>query len=334
MSWLASLVLRLIHVLYSLVISVSYVRGYFRSAPQPLAARRNKIPTSLAIVLTCAEDYLDSHNLEESFIQCVERAAAWCRVAGIGRLTVYDRQGILTRSSKTVQDRLCPPSADTDDEESEPDIVYPITPPLSDDSDSQITQLDDCLDEDMKVVTIHPSGSNLEKRRRLSRSRTGIKRRQSHRKDLNTLAKPLTLQLVSRDSGKPAIAAVASSIRQSGLQTSYIKSTKADGSSLFQLSVNDLQCILEGTHGLCSPDLLIIHHVTPVERQKLPLELYGFPPWQVRLTEIYHNGYRSPQWRWPWASKDRLRSSCVLLNEVEFRKALDEFAGAEIRLGK
>jgi dehydrodolichyl diphosphate syntase complex subunit NUS1 len=37
--------------------------------------------------------------------------------------------------------------------------------------------------------------------------------------------------------------------------------------------------------GLPSPDLMIVHHVCPQDPPP-PLELHGFPPWQIALTEI------------------------------------------------
>ena len=34
------------------------------------------------------------------------------------------------------------------------------------------------------------------------------------------------------------------------------------------------------------PDLLLVHHFKPTGVLEPPLELDGFPPWQVRLTEM------------------------------------------------
>jgi undecaprenyl pyrophosphate synthase len=38
-----------------------------------------------------------------------------------------------------------------------------------------------------------------------------------------------------------------------------------------------------GESGLPAPDLMIVHSTSCEHR---PLELHGFPPWQIRLTEI------------------------------------------------
>jgi len=48
---------------------------------------------------------------------------------------------------------------------------------------------------------------------------------------------------------------------------------------------NDTSVVL-GDRGYGPPDLMIVHNVTVPRRQYTPLELYSFPPWQVRLTEI------------------------------------------------
>lgn len=90
---------------------------------------------------------------------------------------------------------------------------------------------------------------------------------------------------------------------------------------------------------------MIVHQISTSYNDRTPLELYGFPPWQMRLTEILSvlnwqlrtsiiladNFWRSynryPQSVWS-------RSSELPLGEKEFRAALDEFAGAQMRLGK
>ncbi|KAG8758618.1 hypothetical protein FRC14_007746 [Serendipita sp. 396] len=83
------------------------------------------------------------------------------------------------------------------------------------------------------------------------------------------------------------------------------------------------------------PDLLLIH--TPATSRKAqlsPLEFEGFPPWQIHLTEIAYMPPRRPQ-------TDVLRSFWPIpkdfagaIPETSFRKALDEYNGAEMRFGK
>ena len=114
-----------------------------------------------------------------------------------------------------------------------------------------------------------------------------------------------TLHVVSRDTGKPTIAAVADSLLRNAAHGLHRNSILVDeDTGKFSMPVADLEGILEGTAEdlLCSlcllglftlgdrgygpPDLMIVHNVTVPRWQSLPLELYSFPPWQVRLTEI------------------------------------------------
>ena len=45
--------------------------------------------------------------------------------------------------------------------------------------------------------------------------------------------------------------------------------------------------VLSGDRGLPSPDFMIVHNIFPSSRRrKQPLELHGFPPWQITLTEF------------------------------------------------
>ena len=70
-----------------------------RRAPRPLRASRRKLPKHLAVVL--GDYYGDrsrsqmtprSTELEDT-IESVRRLVEWCRVIGVGILSVYDRQG-------------------------------------------------------------------------------------------------------------------------------------------------------------------------------------------------------------------------------------------------
>ncbi|ETW86874.1 hypothetical protein HETIRDRAFT_377501 [Heterobasidion irregulare TC 32-1] len=335
MSWLASLILRIIHVFYSLVIAVSSMANGLRRVPLPLTAARGKIPRHLALVLVYSEmtDSEDSESLEDALIQNVERAAGWCQACGISRLTVYDRQGLLVRHQKVIEQRLNPGVPDI--EEDPPfNIPYPLTPPLSDDSDDSNTfPLGGVSSEHLNVATIHPTGRSHEKQRRLSQYQSSLRRRRSVRGEGAPTTKPVTLHLVSRASGKPAITSVANSLLHSAARRVVGKPEFAHREP-FELSVEDLQCSLEGEHGFAPPDLMIVHHVTTPRLRRTPLELYGFPPWQIRLTEIHHDGYVGLRsWLKPW--KGRWRSPpCILLDEAEFCQALDGFSGAEMRLGR
>ncbi|KAI0734440.1 hypothetical protein C8Q72DRAFT_392629 [Fomitopsis betulina] len=92
MSWLASLVLVLFHVVHWLVTSTKRLLPIW-TQPQPLVAQRSKLPTHLALLLVL-DSHCDKDAVEETLVESVERAVTWCRAAGINRLTVYDREGL------------------------------------------------------------------------------------------------------------------------------------------------------------------------------------------------------------------------------------------------
>ena len=90
------LVLRVVHLFYSLFLAILSVRSrYFRSTPRPLAATRSKVPHHLALIIVSQEPDLCISDAQEAFLRCTEQAIACCRAAGIQRLSVYDRQGSL-----------------------------------------------------------------------------------------------------------------------------------------------------------------------------------------------------------------------------------------------
>lgn len=157
MSWLASALLSLIHALYRLVLVFQSV---FRPAtePQPITAERSKLPQHLALALVPNPEADDEAN-EQYLLNSVEKVAGWCQLAGIRRLSVYDREGmchlpciprrtsthetiilgVLSRSSIELRGRLQPASRKAEPEDSpvECDIQYPLTPPPSDDAESR-----------------------------------------------------------------------------------------------------------------------------------------------------------------------------------------------------
>jgi len=79
--------------------------------------------------------------------------------------------------------------------------------------------------------------------------------------------------------------------------------------------------LLESESTLTAPDFLIVHSIGPCNN-RTPLELHGFPPWHIRLTEFRYNKYPAQSER-----------HCVL-DEIAFREALDEYAVAEFRFGR
>lgn len=145
--------LHLVHAIYVVVVSVwTRIRKSKWKKPLPLTAHRNKVPAHVCLNLV-ASDALDSEDVEEALLECLRRAIGWCRATGIETLTVYDRDGVYHLRGLTPSDtftftgilvwrqesireyvsQLGTPSEESG--ESEPE--YPLTPPLSEPSDSR-----------------------------------------------------------------------------------------------------------------------------------------------------------------------------------------------------
>ncbi|EIN13795.1 hypothetical protein PUNSTDRAFT_41242 [Punctularia strigosozonata HHB-11173 SS5] len=325
----ASVVLRLLHCLYTVVTLLASVRYRFSRQPHSLLAHRRKTPQHLAVVLASNTE----ENLQATvtaLLNTVENAATWCRAARIPRLTVYDREGLLVERVSDIRGRIVSASCDEQMDQSNHEIAYPLTPPLSDSSDSRPLSPDHFeLGLHLRVMTITSGGIPA---RKLQVPKFGVKRRYSAggmlpqanlRYIVNLVlvsktsqgAHPLTVHIVSAHGSKPAIVQIARTFGERMSQAS----TGVERYSSDSLSVETIQNILEGPHGLPPPDLLIVHNVYGNRAPRTPLELHEFPPWQIRLTEFHHEMFRTPNWLSPW------RAPCpTSLTELEFRTALDE----------
>jgi len=254
-------------------------------------------------------------------IENVELVTYWCKAVGIQRLTVYDREGILHDFSVDLQDRL-QSSDDSSNSSTDSEPEYPLTPPLSDVSESR-TLTPDIVCPSLPLHTIHiPSRAHA---KRWRNTRNMVKRRKHSRTDSKSETHPITLHLISRMTGKPAVAKVA----QHYLRLQAHSVTKPD--ALDFPSIDDLSTCLEGEHGLPPPDLMIVHDMS-ASGQKKTLELHAFPPWQMRLTEFQQT--RSERRHPREDSGVDGQYSHSMMNESHFRRALDEFSCAEMRLGR
>ncbi|KZT30530.1 hypothetical protein NEOLEDRAFT_1144159 [Neolentinus lepideus HHB14362 ss-1] len=332
MSWLASLVLWVVHLVYSLVTSVHALRiSFAKSIPEPLSAHRRRVPEHLALLLVVDDEAVNTKSIA-CCLKSVRNAAAWAKAAGVRRLTVYDRQSIITKEFRDIQRTLdlgnssAHLAGDTDSSDS--DYEYPLTPPLSDEGDS--TPLpgtgDDLTNQHFGVVTLH--FPEVQKKRPSS-----VKRRRAKSTKEASNERSFVLHLLSPASSKVAITAMARSVLRGVKET---KGQIGTSSKTVNLSTGDINCVLEGPHGFPSPDLMVVHYVSKPKQNPLPLELHGFPPWQIRLTEISHDPHRPASWNWsgfnPFKSRDL--STASELNELDFRMALDDYALAEMRFGK
>lgn len=316
--------LRLIHAIYVVAVSIlTGIRRFKWKEPLPLTAHRSKVPAHLCLNLV-ASDELDPEDAEVAFLECLRRTVGWCKVVGIESLTVYDRDGILVWRQESV--RECISQLETCSEEScESELEYPLTPPLSESSNSRSQSPDSSkLSTELSVVTFKAtSAARLYKRRNVA-----VRRRQK-RQPVPHSNNP-TLYVVSRDSAKPAIAYAARSLLKNYVCDGFFAQQSYPLRDEFQLSSPELGAALQGS--LPPPDLMVVHSLLQPTLVVPPLELCGFPPWQIMLTEFHHTDPEDlieskPSGRW-------LRCSPVLISETAFRRALDQYAGAQFRLGR
>ncbi|TFL00715.1 hypothetical protein BDV98DRAFT_549347 [Pterulicium gracile] len=312
---LARAVLFFLHYCYTLYLGISSL-WQPRKQPLPLDAKRSKIPKHLAVVFAGT-----INDLEKTCSQDVQRLMRWCEDAGIETLSVYDDAGVFQRHIAAIRHSLthADSEADTDSKQSSDlEIEYPLTPPASDHSGSRPLSPEGAVDalltrEDLSVIKV--SNAVVPKPTTLQKSLTGVRRRRSVQHTMRapeTVERSPTLYALSRQSSKPALvfltqALVRSRRRQPATHCEDV------------IEVAQVTRVLEGEYGFTPPDLIIVH--SGIHDGYTDSQLHGFPPWQLRLSEIHHTrqtrhaGYRS-------------------LEEVDVRDAMDMFSGAEMRFGK
>ncbi|KAJ7900303.1 hypothetical protein B0H14DRAFT_2331589 [Mycena olivaceomarginata] len=314
------LVLRvLLHSFHLISLLAASWHRLFSTPPLPLQVTRRRIPRHLAVLLV-----LDSPHepalIHESLLEIASRTVGWCRSVGIEKLTLYDSEGVLMDCVDQISQRAS--AADEPngyDSSSGSDIEYPLTPPLSDCSDSRPLSPEDRFQKNTSVITVC-----LPEVIRKKTSRYGLKKRHSEREKSDASKPPLTLCIASRQSSKPAIAVAATSLARS----------RARAPEQPELTVQALGTVIEGEYKSPSRYFMIVHHLRPSDGLPLPLELHGFPPWQIRLTEIYHCCKQRPTLEWLNLRSQKPGNAPELLTEIDFRAALDEYARAEMRFGK
>jgi len=322
--WSAAL-LHVVHCIYYIYVLIRSFSKIFlnKTIPHRLDADRRRVPHHLALVFVLPKE---SHTfaVTGALIDSVERAVRWCQTAGIERLTVYDNKGLLVGTSQKICDRIVQHVLETDSD-SEPE--YPLTPPLSRPLSPEYSM----TPEELNVLTVHLLQD--QEVRPPKRKSVLTHRRPPKDSKRNLSGAPLVLHFVTRESSKQAIAAAAGSLGRAHLRSAVKKKSRGE-SGRFNLTVDVLESMLEGGQGLPPPDLLLVHSLDPIADYEKPLEIYGFPPWQIRLTEIFHCRYSGTPREWLRLLMTDSRQRVVSLDELQFRSALDEFAGAEMRLGK
>jgi len=314
MSFLLRSLLHLLHFFYHIFSLASSRKS--QSQPHELSYPRKQTPHHLALLLVSGDNESTSGEaVLECFLESVQRTVGWCRTVGIRKFTVYDRDGVLAANIEQVSQRLAIPTQHhSEDETSE--IEYPLTPPPSDVCESRPLSPVDLRSLNLDVSILEIPATPVEEE-----SIRGVKqRRKAQLNSEKNRANEVTVRVISRLSGKPAIG------RAANVMASNPKRKQQ------RIDIQELNAILEGDRGLPSPDFMIVHNIFPsTRRQTKPLELYGFPPWQITLTEFYDSSEYSPI-PWPWTASS-LRDP-EPLTEVGFRRGLDEFAAAQMRFGK
>ncbi|KAG1864252.1 hypothetical protein DFJ58DRAFT_773272 [Suillus subalutaceus] len=294
--WWLPLFLWLLHLLHA---SLVYLTTKFQNRrylpPQPVTAYRSKLPKHLAIILVPYHAANPKHT-EELYLECLVRA--------IEQLTAYDAEGTLLGCSDIIRERLTH-CDDLPTDESESELEYPLTPPLSEASESRSHSPDsEGFPIQLNVTTV----CSFRKGSSHHRPREVAVRRRAH--DKHPPYNPLTLHIISRSASKAAIASVARFL----LDEEFCRRQNSHD--------------LDHEGGLPSPDFMIIHHVR-TQDPPTPLELHGFPPWQIALTEIHQTiAHDVASLKYPNSSMPSV------ITEEAFCRALDEYAGAQFRLGR
>ncbi|KAG8685082.1 hypothetical protein FRC09_014971 [Ceratobasidium sp. 395] len=263
-------------------------------------AQREKIPTHIALVLAHGNAQKRHGQLYvedvKAMLESVLRVAGWCQDAGVEKLTVYDREGVLESNAGYLRRKLIPTQQFTKHANSVKPaklVNYLLTPPLSDAS-TEVTEVESDPEDSIILGTtqfmIPPPVSS---------------------------AQPLHLNVISDKDGRTEVALCARQI--AAFQSDQKDPFKS--ASLFQLDINTLDAVLEAK--LQSPDMLLVHSMAP-SLFKRPLELHAFPPWQIRLTEMHHSQVRS---FWPFGN------SYTPVEADAFSRALDIYSDAQFRLG-
>jgi dehydrodolichyl diphosphate syntase complex subunit NUS1 len=177
MSLLALACLNTVHVVYAVYSAIYAFFLRFGHYPSPLGASRRRVPTHLALLLTC-EDDADPEHIEEIYTHTLYNVARWCKLAGIGRLSVYDEQGemamqsiccqvaysgyvqgVIEESAAALKELLGGPQPTDAFFRFHGNIVYPPTPPLSDTNGSRALTPERDSKIPLSVTTFQSNGS-------------------------------------------------------------------------------------------------------------------------------------------------------------------------------
>ncbi|GAA6054494.1 hypothetical protein JCM3770_001016 [Rhodotorula araucariae] len=260
--------------------------------------RWRKLPCHLAVSLVPGRRGASGVGALEAKVASVRRLVAWSSELGVRTLSVYDETGLLTRHAALVAaelDLALQGTADDAEREGMAQLRARGGPGVGQDAPPTAhhppVRLGDLAQDEVAsaassstlVDTSPPSPASP------ANAGTGAGDR------------GLTLNLVSRAAGRPRLALLASSLATSpGAQEGKLSSSSISAEiDALPLQEPDLLLVLGGSY----------------------LRLCGFPPWQLRLTEMFHYAYPT------WLPAPRVRYA-------HLRSALDVYGRAEMRLGR
>ncbi|QRV91446.1 hypothetical protein RhiJN_19464 [Ceratobasidium sp. AG-Ba] len=159
MRFLGFLLLSILHGCYALTRAFQALAKRLnpRRRPRPIHVARDKIPKHIALVLAHGDAQKRHGQLYvqdiKAMLESVLRVVEWCQAVGVGKLTVYDREGVLESNASYLRRKLIPAHPATEPKNSlKPAklVSYPLTPPASDAS-TEATEADSDL-EDNKIT--------------------------------------------------------------------------------------------------------------------------------------------------------------------------------------
>ena len=261
------------------------------------AARLRKLPSHVACVVRRKPESEEGGGVA-GLLDEVSELAAWCLGAGIHRLSVYERTGVLKRlAQKKPSHGQCSTATEGDNDnnsEGESRLQKALLKKLgiyygTDALPSVKIRVPPFTDQDYLLPTTtsasHSSGSSQpaeEPHPVISR------RRRTQRPDL-------LLTLLALPDGKATLVDLARVLADLRVPPSAV-TIPALTAQLRQL-------------GQAEPDLVVLFSST--------VDLDGFPPWLVRLAEIFHLPENGGQ-----------------VSYAVFLKALERYAGAKFNVGK
>ncbi|KAG8934488.1 hypothetical protein FRC02_009835 [Tulasnella sp. 418] len=364
LSLLSKLILYSIRAIHTIGIVWSCILP--RRQPLALETPRRLKPSHVALLLDPGEITSEEHQniVLQDMIECVERVVEWAMSATIETLTVYDEKGLLKSIhqdiSQAISTRLGAhvTQIPTQSPSTPPPQLHhppfqnmlaienlpPLTPPPSESgaTSSSIEAVSPSIS--FKITT----GTHTD-----APQSTQLRHRREDQVSSQTAA-GIRLDIICRDQGKPSVALAARNLSIHHIQTTPLEVASANK-------------LLEAE--FTSPDLLIVHpliyspsslphkgNIFSCLPQKFyiplpkPLEMHGFPPWQIRLTEIYYDPlppkrffslifsnlacshskglYHRMEPRVPTKTRS------AVITEKDFRSALDQYSQADMKVGK